>query len=324
MLRVPIVERVPADDGVRIIEKRRRRHETRFEGGAVRVDLERGSHAPPPQSVYACQVDLAANRNVVVVGAADHGENLAIVRIHDEHRARVHRAGAIALYARLHPLVRRRLRAEVQRGRDREPALIQRGRTVALQQVLLHVVGEMRGQRARRQRGCLVRGDHLLEQVAAIEILGLAAAEVTNRHHSVQHLPPALLHRLQLVRRAERVVERRRLREPREERRLRPAQVGRVHAEVHLGRRLRAPRAVAVVDGVEVELEDLLLRVAPLHLLGEDQLAELATDGSALRLGRVENIVLDHLLRDRRAPERRRVMREVVDDRDEQAPVVDA
>jgi len=51
---------------------------------------------------------------------------------------------------------------------------------------------------------------------------------------------------------------------------------------------------------------------------------ELAADGSRLGLLRIEDVVLHDLLRDRRAAERRSVMGEVVDNRDQKAPIVDA
>ena len=169
----------------------------------------------------------------------------------------------------------------------------------------------------------LVRGNHLGDQVAPVQGVGLGCAHVAHRDHAVEHLAPSLGRREQLVGNAERVVVRRRLWQAGQERGLTPAEVGRVHSEVRLRRRLRAVRAIPIVDGVEVELEDLLLGVATLHLLGQHQLAELAADGLALRLLSVEYVVLHHLLRDRRAAERGRVMRQVEHDGDQQAPVID-
>src|SRR5947209_5088839 len=93
-----------------------------------------------------------------------------------------------------------------------------------------------------------------------------------------------------------------------------------MHLEVRLGRRLGTVRAVAVVDAVEVQVEDLLLRIAALHLLCEHELVELSADRPRLSFLGVEHVVLHDLLRDRRPAERGRVMREVVSDRDQCRP----
>ena len=68
-------------------------------------------------------------------------------------------------------------------------------------------------------------------------------------------------------------------------------------AEVDACRRLRAVGPVAEVDGVEVPLEDLALRLLVLQLDGQRGLPQLAVHGAS----RVEQGVLDVLLRDRRA-----------------------
>src|SRR5688572_33239489 len=70
-----------------------------------------------------------------------------------------------------------------------------------------------------------------------------------------------------------------------EQRRLRDGQRREVRfPEVRLRRGLDAIGLVAVVDLVEVELEDLLLRVRPRDLDGEDRLLDLARD--AHQIGR--------------------------------------
>ena len=134
----------------------------------------------------------------------------------------------------------------------------------------------------RRRQGPAAR-DHLRDEVARVDGVGLGAMQVAHRDHAVKHLAPSHPGRLQLVRRPEGVVVAGRLGQSREKAGLRPREVGRVDLEIGLGRRLRAVCAVAVVDGVQIELQDLLLGVAPLHLLREQELTELAADGPALR-----------------------------------------
>ncbi len=68
-------------------------------------------------------------------------------------------------------------------------------------------------------------------------------------------------------------------------------------AEVLLGGRLDAVRVLPEELGVHVELEDLVLRVAPLELCGHDGLADLALDGALVG----QEVLLDDLLGDRGA-----------------------
>ena len=175
-----------------------------------------------------------------------------------------------------------------------------------------------------RARNRFVRRDHLFDDVRVVCRVCGGRADVANGHHPVEDVEPALLGGRQLILCAERVVHRRCLRQPSKEARLRPAQVVGMDLEIRLGRGLGPIRAVAVVDAVEVELEDLRLRVAALHLLGEDELMKLPADCSRLRLLCVEDVVLHHLLCDGRRAQRGRVVREVVADCDHQAAIVDA
>src|ERR1700736_5481795 len=76
-------------------------------------------------------------------------------------------------------------------------------------------------------------------------------------------------------------------------------------------RRLGAVALTAVVDGVEVKLEDLVLRIATVEVDGEHRLANLSLDG---RRGiRADEHLLDQLLTDRAAPLGDVVMRVVGD-----------
>ena len=103
--------------------------------------------------------------------------------------------------------------------------------------------------------------------------------------------------RLRMARVHDRVVERRVLGNPRQQRRLRERQVSGALAEVGERGLLDPVGAVAEVDRVEVGREDAVLRPALLELPRERRLLELARDRALVR----DHRVLDELLRDRRA-----------------------
>jgi hypothetical protein len=86
-----------------------------------------------------------------------------------------------------------------------------------------------------------------------------------------------------------------RLGQPGEQRCLGQRELRRRLAEVGFGRRLDPVRLVAVVDAIQIGLEDLVLRILVLDLDREDHLVELAKDGPVLR----QVDVFDQLLRDR-------------------------
>ena len=122
----------------------------------------------------------------------------------------------------------------------------------------------------------------------------LLGGDVVVDEHRVQHFVAA---RESVVRPHERVVDRRRLRQAREQRGLVERQLACGLGEVRLGRRLDTVRVVAVIDLVEVRGEDALLRPVPAELDGETRLGELPLQ--RLRARQVE--VPHELLRDRRA-----------------------
>ena len=95
----------------------------------------------------------------------------------------------------------------------------------------------------------------------------------------------------------ERVVARRRLREPGEERRFGNAQLRGRRAEVEVGRRADAHRRLSEVDAVEVLLEDLLLVEVPLEAHGPERLARLPAPSTGDRTEQP-----GELHRDRRRP----------------------
>ena len=93
------------------------------------------------------------------------------------------------------------------------------------------------------------------------------------------------------------VVDRRRVGDAHEQRRLGEGELVGVLVEVGDARRLDAVRAVSVVDDVEVHVEDLVLRVLLLHLDGDVGLADLAAQ-RVLELLVREDGVADELLGD--------------------------
>ena len=112
--------------------------------------------------------------------------------------------------------------------------------------------------------------------------------------HRLQHLLAPHERRRRVV---QRVVDRRRLRQAGEQRRLRKRQVLRLLREVRLGGGLDAVGVVPVVDGVQVGLEDPRLRPLVAELDREAGLLDLAVE--RLLAARVH--VPDELLADRRA-----------------------
>ena len=107
--------------------------------------------------------------------------------------------------------------------------------------------------------------------------------------------------------------------EPREQRSLRDAHVLGRFPEV-VARRLLDPVApVPEVDVVQIELEDVVLLQLLLQASREQRLADLASVGTL----RVEEEVLDHLLRDGGAPLLRAAGAQVDDERAEDAVVVE-
>ena len=117
-------------------------------------------------------------------------------------------------------------------------------------------------------------------------------------HHQAEHLALAALHRAGLAIGVPQpgvgVIVGRRLRQPGQHRRLRQRQVFGRFAEIGLGRGLDAVGQVAVVELVQVDLQDGLPGIAPRHFRGQNRLLDLPRDRF---LGRQEG-ELDELLGD--------------------------
>ncbi len=136
--------------------------------------------------------------------------------------------------------------------------------------------------------------DGLLERL----LLPVGLVEPLHLDHVVQRVRPALLHPLLAgVGGDGPVVLAGGLEQGGQVGALTDGQLVDVHAVVRLGRRLDAVRAAAVVAGVHVPGEDLVLAELVVHLEGDDDLLELAAD----RLLLAQVVVLDVLLGDGRA-----------------------
>ena len=127
-----------------------------------------------------------------------------------------------------------------------------------------------------------------------LRLLRRGRVEVAVLDHLVEHGRLALLCGLQVV---ERRVVVRALRDAGEHRALVERQVLDVLAEVRAGRGLHAVGALAEVDLVEVELEDLGFRVLVLEPQRQEDFLDLALQRAVLRQVRI----LGELLRDGRA-----------------------
>ena len=226
------------------------------------------------------------------------------------------------------------LHVEVDRRPDRQPAGLERRTTLlggvaqhgVLEQPVDDVVAEERGLRLLAAVGCVLDPERLLQR-PALEPIGLLLREHTELGHPVQHHVAAALGTLGVV---DRVVAERVLHQPGERGRLEEVEVlGVLGEEVSRGR-LDAEGAVAEVGDVEVALEDPVLGVV---LLEGDRVAQLADLAGVGLLGRgrallvalrlVEQGLLHHLLRDRRATLDRAAVGLVGDEGAERAPKVE-
>ena len=263
----------------------------RFEPRGRRDPLleRRGQHERlERRSRLALALDGEVELALPVAPAAHHREHVPVRRV-DRHERRlgsarpVHPLGDGGAGALLQPEVDRRLHAQA--------AAVDLAVAEPVDQLLLHVVREVR--RPRRLRagqpdavGLRQRG---VERVPVLPCVDVA---------DVEHVGEGLGAAGACGRRSRDRVERaRRRRQPREQRRLRQRQVLRALAEVDLGRLLDAVRAVAEVDRVQIGRQDPLLRPLLRELERQRGLAHLASD----RLLVPDVRVLDELLRDRRA-----------------------
>ena len=241
-------------------------------------------------------------------GAADHRLDLTVLGVHgDEGSGEPGRGAQVVVDHVLRFVLHRRVLGRVDLQPTRQEGVLpllrgaaQRGVDRVVDQAALDLgdPGVRRPEVGRRHDGR--EGRH-------VGLVGLGLGDVVLGDHPAEGERPAVLGALRV---AERVVTRRVVDEPGEQGRLRDvdlAQLGlrdaaerrrRVRRQkVPLDRRLHPVGALPEVHGVQVLLEDLLLRVLLVEPQGEDDLLHLAVH----RPGRVEDALLDELLGDRRA-----------------------
>ena len=265
----------------------RRRHVVR--GVRVHAPRHRRSEDERLEGRAGLPPRLREQVELIVRAARDdrgHRADRAGVRIDRDDR----RGGVLAAVQRPRDrLVRQTLQSRLDRRVDAQTARANCLRAVCPDELVAHETEEVRltdllveipGLKARRaapaRARILLRRDHLLPE------------------HREQHLvPPGD----RAGRIDERVVGRRRLRQPREQRRLGECETARRAGVVRACRRLGTVCEVAVEDRVEVRGEDSLLRPLAVELHGQARLGDLPLDGALAR--DVEGA--DELLRDRRA-----------------------
>ena len=260
--------------------------DARLDGGDQRVGLEGRARRTPAATRAGGDVDLVARP----ILAADHRPDVAVVGIdgdrpdHERRIARRKLGGGGGLGGVLG--------LGIDRGDHRQTALEQLvgGVGVVVEQRVAHVAREV---------GVFV--DAVGADVGDVELerrrhggVVLLLRDVAVGQHAVEHQVAALQAVVGVV---DGVVVGRRLGNAHEGGRLDQREVARVLREVALRRSLDAVGARAVVDGVEVHLEDLVFGVELLHLQGEIDLAHLALDGDLVHL-RGQDGLAHELLRD--------------------------
>ena len=155
-----------------------------------------------------------------------------------------------------------------------------------------------------------MRRRQLRLEVDGVRLVGDRGGDVAVTHHRVEDIELAAA-RVGVSLAQERVEVRRTLGQARQEGGLSEIQPAGGRSEIGLCRRLHAKGLVAVEDGVEVHLQDLVLRVLPLQLEREDQLARLAVEAAAAGAG-VQQVIFDQLLGDRAAALCRFLVQDVV------------
>ena len=209
-------------------------------------------------------------------------------------------------------LARLRLEVEVDGRRHLEAAAEDPFRAVLPDELVGHVVDEVRGGPA-----CAGQMDVVgLREGCGVRLAQLASRDPALVEQELEDVRASLPSRGGML---DRVVEGRAPRKPREQRGLRQRQLGRVLVEVRPRSLEDSVRAVAEVDRVEVRGEDPVLRPALRQLPRERGLADLSREGVLVAAVRV----LDVLLRDRRAALDHALTSDVLPERAEDAVHVD-
>ena len=236
---------------------------------------------------------LGGEVELVALGARDlggHGQDLTRLRIDRDHSR-----GGVATVVERAPdrCLRRPLKTPVDGRVDLEATRAHGVGAVLRDELVVDVVEEV----------AVARGDAVdVVVAAAVDELDLRAdgfavllrRQVAVREHGAQHLVASAQ---RLARLLVRVVVRRCLRQPCEQRGLRQRQQPRRAAEVRLGGCLDTVGVVAVVDRVQVLTQDPVLRVLAVELDRQAGFLRLALERALVR-DRVQ--VADELLCDRR------------------------
>ena len=248
----------------------------------------------------------------VVVLAGGHRDDVAVAGVDRDDRRR----GIVPLIqAPADGLAGLTLEAHVQRRVDAQPATVDDGVAQVAAQLALDVVEEVPLAPVR------VEVAQVQAEAARVDLVGDGLLDHPGAHHRRKHLRAAVLRRIRVAHRA---VERRRLRQPRQERRFGQVQIARRPPEVHARRGVDADRLLPPdrpeADVVQVARQDPVLRVALLHLARERGLLDLALE----RALRVQVERPDQLHRDRRAALDDRVRGDVLRRGTQDRGVVDA
>ena len=268
------------------VPHQRGRRPTALEGGDVGEGLDGGTRlAAAQRDVY-----LAVYIFVVEVSGADQRQDVASGWIKRDERA----VGPVAVgqrsHALAHGLLGQRLQAMVERGVDAQALTplvpVERLRAIHGLQRLPHVDDEVRSGDEVELGGFELIIAHLGGRQRSI---GMADLIRPGLDHQRQHV--LLASEGQVEAAAEGIVGGRQLRQASEEGCLRQREVGRIYAEVGVRSGLDTVGQVAVVNLVEVDLQDSLLGVGARQFSGQDGLSDLATD-SLLHplLGREQDI----------------------------------
>ena len=280
--RVVAIGRGPFD----VIQARRRREPELLHAGEVCEQLERRSGLAVRDAGMVV-VALHRRRAAVVVVRADVREHLAGRRIHGDERGVVHVERLQPVDVVAHFLLGELLHVPVEACVHGVATAVGGLLAKLVDELLAHPEHEVR----RVQRGRRRPHDDRLR----VRDVGLGGRDVAVVDHRVQHGgAPGLRSERILCR----VVCRWQLRKPREQRHLRERQLAQVsYSEV--GRRggSDAIGLVAVIDLVQVHLEDLFLAERARRLEREDRLLDLPCERRLVS----EQARLDELLRDRRA-----------------------
>ena len=158
-------------------------------------------------------------------------------------------------------------------------------------------------------------------EIHGVGLVGGGRADVRVAHHGIQHvaLPRA---RMNKAFGQEGIQVAGALRQPGQKAGLRQVEPASRGPEVGLRGSFDPEGLIAVEDGVEVHLEDLVFGVLALELNREHQLAGLAIETAARRIG-TQQVVLDELLRDGAAALGGALMHQVVDARRQHPDRVD-